>query len=151
MPDRFPSFTEDQSHEIAAAVNDLWKRVAILVVIIAVSIACGLAYGLHGISDARARGDAANRLALQVNRQLIRDANKRAFESRKAAAKSAKTAYAACRRQQESVVISREFFAVLRPALEAHNPPRRVAKLYADINAQHAFDVPKCVKPPKSP
>ena len=148
-PDRFTAFSGDQADQLAHELDNLWKRAAMLIAILAVGGALGFGWALKGIHDASDRGDRASARAAAVNRRLIHDANQRAADSRAQAEASAKAAYAACRRQQESVVVSREFFAVLRPALVAHNPPWLVHKLFHDIDAQHSLEIPKCQKPPK--
>jgi hypothetical protein len=154
--ERFNAFTPEQARQLAGERNRLehliaywWKRIVLGVAILLIGLALGVVAAVHEIDDARAHGDRANALAAAVNRRLIHDADQRAADAKAAAAKSARTNYATCRHQQESTVISREFFDLLKPALLAHNLPRDVAQFFADLAAQHAFDVPKCVKPPK--
>lgn len=147
--DRFDSFSPGQREQLQREFDSIVKRVILIAAVLVVGGSIGFGFALKGIHDASDRGDRASARAASVNRHLIHDANVRAAESKKQAALSAQTAYAACRRQQEGVIVSREFFALLRPALDAHNDPRLVDKLFHDIAAQHTFELPKCVKPPK--
>lgn len=142
---RFAHFTEDQRHELDA----LWKTVIALVVILLLGIAIGFGYGLKLVSDSSDRADTALRASNQVIRDRAADARRLAAENQKKAEASARSAYAACRRQQESAGTTREFFHLIRDLSVTPSQHAEYRQLHDDLKAKHLLDVPKCIKPPK--
>jgi hypothetical protein len=144
---RFKAFTDEQAQQLAKALNDYWKNVSLVVSLLFVGVVLGFGYGLKVVSDSSHDADAALRAANQVIRDRATDARRLAAANQKNAIESAKTAYAACRRQQESTQAAR----IGAKALLADPDPNAhhlAIRYYRFLNAQHLLDVPICPKPP---
>lgn len=145
---RFEHFTDDQAHELARARKDDYRRVALLATLLVCALALGFGYGLNRVSEASDHADAASRAAAQVIRDRALDAKKIAEETTKKAAENARTAYAACRRQQESTHAARVGVKVVLadPDPRVHHLALQYRQL---LDTQHLLDIPDCPKPPK--
>jgi len=142
MTKRFSAFTDEQAEQLRAQeINDV-HRVMVVLALLVVALAIGFGYGLKRVADASDRADSANRAVAALNRE-------RSVEAKTSARKAAESAYAACRRQQESQPITRDFFHLIRDLSLTVRLDREFRKLHDELVASKAFDVPKCVKPPK--
>jgi hypothetical protein len=97
-----------------------------------------------------AQYDTANSNHAQSLRADARIAELGRQATRQSAA-SAQSAYAACRRQQEQVIVQREFVHLAVPRFDASRTPDEqvaVQAFYADLRAHHILTVPVCERPP---
>lgn len=144
---RFSAFTYEQARQLfEARLHDV-KRIIVVVSMLVVALALGFGYGLQRVADASSQADSAFRASQQIIRDRAADAKRLAAENQKNAAESARTAYAACRRQQEATLAQRKQVHVLLADPDPHVHHLAVA-YNRFLTAQHLLDVPDCPKPP---
>lgn len=139
---RFTQFGRTQAEELANAINEVWYKILIVVLLMLVGMAIGFGYGLKLVADASHRADTVARDLSNLNRQ-------RALEAKESARKAQASAYATCRRQQESQPVTRDFFHLIRDLSVTAEQRHEFRHLHDELVAQRAFAVPKCIKPPK--
>ncbi len=149
MTKRFSAFTDEQAEQLRAQENQDVHRVMVVLAMLVVALALGFGYGLKEVADASSHADSAFRASQQVIRERAADAKKLAAVNQKKADESARSAYAACRRQQESQPVTRDFLHLLRDMATTPLLRHEYHHLHAELEAMHAFKIPKCVKPPK--
>lgn len=149
MTKRFSAFTDEQADQLREQETQDVHRVMVVLALLVVALALGFGYGLKLVADASSQADSAFRASQQVIRERAADARKLAAENQKKATESAQSAYAACRRQQESQPITRDFLRLLRDMSTTPQLRREYHHLHDEIEATQAFQIPKCVKPPK--
>ena len=138
----FEGFSEEQQLALNEALDELRRAVLIVVVMLILGVAIGFGWGLKLVADASDRADSANHAVAVLNKD-------RSAEAKKSAHKAAESAYAACRRQQESQPITRDFFHLIRDLSLTVKLTAEFRQLHDELVASKAFDVPKCIKPPK--
>jgi len=147
---RFAHFTPDQQEELQHASDNLVRRLIQVICILVVALAISFGYGLKVVADTSHHADTALRTAAQISRERAADAKKIAEMNARKARQSARSAYAACRRQQRTAANGRAFIHLAIPRYDPTRPAAlqaQVDRFYAKLKAEQAFKIPECPKP----